>query len=256
MSFTFNGINCESFGMYVERYPSRVFPQRKCTTYSIAGRSGDLIVDEDAYFNVTLPYEVYVKGGTAGLQSRLTQIAAWLLGNAGYADLTDTYDPTVYHRARVANAVEFLNSLNEFGKATIEFDCEPQRYPVTDELLTKAFTDTAQTVTYPNVAGLVPAYPVIEITGAILGAKPTITVTPAGDFLPSLTIAIDSTGYTDIVIDFATQSVYDKLSNQMPTNTTITGKWTKLGTGDKVTGRNTGNTASMTMNVYTKRYTI
>lgn len=166
MSFTFGGINCESMGMIVEKYPDRVFPQRKQTVYSVTGRSGDLIVDEDAYTNVVQEYVVFVKGGTVGLQTRLSAIASWLLGTAGYRKLTDTYDPSIYRLARVANAVDFLNSLNRFGKATIEFDCQPQRFPTTDEVLTGSFSlnNSPLILTYPSGSGLLPAYPVVEIT--------------------------------------------------------------------------------------------
>lgn len=250
MSFTFNNINCETFDMYVERYPTRVFPNRKCTIYSVAGRSGDLIVDEDAYTNVTLPYEVYVKGGTTGLQTRLTQIAAWLLGTAGYCKLTDSYDTSIYYMARVANAVEFLNSLNQFGKATLQFDACPQRYPATDEVLSVVFADVTETLTYPSGGGLLPAYPVIEITGKQANALPKII---AGD----LTVRIGSAAAINkIVIDFSTQSVYNVYNNARPSNTTVTGDWRKLGDGDTISAVNESSLTNMTLTVYTKRYTI
>jgi phage-related protein len=79
MSFTFNGINSDAMGLFVERYPERPFPSRKQSVYSIKGRSGDLIVDENAFTNVTQTYEVYILGGSAGFQAKATAIANWLL---------------------------------------------------------------------------------------------------------------------------------------------------------------------------------
>ena len=91
MSFTFDGINCETLNLYVEKFPDRPVPRRKTTTYSVPGRSGDLIVDEDAWENVIQPYEVYVKGDTVDMQTRVSAIAAWLVGSAGYKVLTDKW---------------------------------------------------------------------------------------------------------------------------------------------------------------------
>lgn len=250
MSFTYNGVNCETLGMYVESYPNRPFPERKQTVYSVAGRSGDLIVDENAYTNVTQEYDVFVKGGSVSLQDRLSAIAAWLLGHAGYADLTDTYDTSIYRRARVANAVDFLNSLNKYGKATIQFDCEPQRYPATDEVLTTTFSSVAATLTYPSGTGLLPSYPVIEITGKVTNACPKIV---AGN----LTVDVATpAAMNKIVIDFATQSVYNAYNNQKPLFTSVIGTWDKLGDGSTVTASNQTTNDSMTIKVTTRRYKI
>lgn len=252
MSFTFNGENCESYGMYVEKYPNRPFPQRKQTVYSVRGRSGDLIVDENAFTNVIQEYEVFVKGGSVGLQTRLSQIAAWLLTVEGYSDLTDSYDSTIYRRARVANAMDFLNSLNKYGKATIQFDCEPQRYPIVDEVLTTTFfQDNVSTITYPSGTGLLPAYPKIEIINKGATDFPHIT---AG----ALSVYIGSTAaIAKIIIDFETQSVYNAYNNTQPYYTTITGAWEKLGDGSIVTARSEAlGTNTLTLNVYTRRHGI
>lgn len=251
MSFTFDGVNCESLGMYVEKFPNRPFPQRKQTIYSVRGRSGDLIVDENAYTNVTQEYEVFVKGGSVGLQTRLSAIAAWLLSVAGYADLTDTYDTTCYRRARVANAMEFMNSLNKYGKATIQFDCQPQRYPTTDEVYTFTFgEDIWVSSTYSSGTGLLPAYPKIEITGKQTNYSPTVE---AGNL--SVQIATPQ-AMNKIVIDFATQSVYNAYNNQMPQLTGISGTWDMLGDGAVVRAKNAANNGNMTLTVYTRRYRI
>lgn len=250
MSFKFDNINCESLGMFVERYPSRPIPQRKQSIYSIAGRSGDLIVDENAYTNVVQEYEVFVKDGATSLQSRLSAIAAWLVGKAGYLRLEDSYDTTIYRKARVANAVEFLNSLNKFGKGTIQFDCQPQRFPVTDEVYTKIFGDTLETITYANSLELLPAYPLIEITGKQTSASPRIV---AGGLTVSI---VTPQAMNKVVIDFETQSVYNAFNNTRPALTSVFGTWDMLGNGDTITAVNESTNTSMTLTVYTRRYKI
>lgn len=249
MKFTWNGISSDSLGMIVEKYPVRPFPQRKCTVYSVAGRSGDLIVDENAYTNVTQEYEVYVKGG-ATLQTKLSTIAAWLIGTAGYQRLTDDYDTSIYRMARVSNAVEFLNSLNKFGKATLQFDCQPQRYPVVDEVWSHFVDDHGYTFTYPN-AGLLPAYPLIEITGKGANAIPEIIT-------PTMTIRIGTpAAIAKIVIDFSTQAIYNVYNNQRPFDTSAVGTWEKLGDGDTIyAAEEAGTLQGITVKVTTRRFGI
>lgn len=232
MSFTWNGVNCESLGMYVEKYPSRQFPQRKATVYDVPGRSGALVVDEDAYTNVVQPYEVFVKGGTAGLQARLDLIAAWLITHDGYADLTDTYDTTVTRKARVANAIDVINSLNEFGRATIEFDCWPQRYPnPAEELSMTNVIPTLSTITYPSGAGMLPALPLISIREK---SENTTILLHIKDLTVEFTDSAETWAYADrVMIDFSTRSIFKKQTLTSPTYT-LSGNWSELGDGDTI----------------------
>lgn len=229
MSFTFNSTNCESYNMFVEKYPNRPIPQRKLTTYSIAGRSGDLIIDQEAYDNVIQEYEVFVKKDSIhDLQKWVSLIAQWLIGSAGYHELTDTYDTTVKRYARVANAVEFVNSLNAFGRATLQFDCKPQRYPVTAEVFTGAPTDT---IIYPNKSDIMPAFPKLTLSGVAANCSLSITDTNG------LTIVIPQRGtaIATILIDWENQTIINPFNNSIPSNSTASGTWGKLGNGSSVT---------------------
>lgn len=127
MSFTFNGINCESFGMYVEEYPHRVAPKRKRKFISIPGRSGDLTETEDAYENVTDSYKVFLKAG-ASFSEACRMIAEWLLFPRGYAVLTDTYNTGYFREAVFTGPLDIESELNEFGRATITFNRKPFLY--------------------------------------------------------------------------------------------------------------------------------
>lgn len=231
MSFTFNGINCESLGMVVERYPSRPFPMRKQTIYSVPGRSGDLIIDEDAYENTTQEYEVYVgHDNIESMQEKLTAIAAWLLTPAGYCILTDTYDPSVKRMARFIGGTEFLNSLNKYGKATAEFSCKPQRYPAVDVVYSGALEEqTPIAITLPT-SGLLPSYPLLEVLG--VGANTSFKV-EAG----SLRIVVPARGsaISRIVIDWELRAVYNAFNGSVPSGTSVNGDWTKIRDGDTIT---------------------
>lgn len=200
MSFTYNGVNCESLGMFVEKFPNRPFPTKKVTTYNILGRNGDLIVEHGGYNNVIQEYEIYVNGSGSGLQANLTAIARWLLYSAsGYAELIDTYDPSIYREARVVGGEEFINSLNRFGKATLQFDCKPQRFPTIPETITVTGTwETSTMIPIDNakMAGT----PLIEIHS--VDANTAFRVVVGGTDVHGTTYSAG-----DITVDFENMTV-------------------------------------------------
>ena len=223
MSFTFNGINSESMGLFVEKYPERPFPSRKQSSYDIHGRSGNLVVDENAFTNVTQTYEVYILGGSAGFQQKASLIANWLLSVVGYANLTDSYDTTVFRKARFTGGVSFLNSLNKFGKATISFDCCPQRYST--EKLTGNF---GTSFTVPNSGYLMKGLPLITLSNWSTANQGTVTTPTMQISIPQL-----STAQSKIYIDFEKQTIYNN-SGTILTDITTTGTWDAVGDGDQV----------------------
>lgn len=253
MSFTFNGINSDTMGLFVERYPERPFPSRKQSTYAIKGRSGDLVVDENAFSNVTQNYEVYIKGGSVGFQAKASAIAHWLLSPNGYVNLTDSYDPTVYRKARFTGGVSFLNSLNKNGKATISFDCCPQRYPVTAEKLTGNLGDT---FTIPTVPGIMDGYPLIVISDWItMLTKGTIET----DTLEITIPLVDDHQQgviqrpTTITIDFEERTIIDG-DGYVVDGATITGTWDALGSGSTIVTAQTAGSTVPTIEVFTRRW--
>ena len=56
--FSFNGKSLFDFGVIVTNSPEWVVPQRDVTSVSIPGRSGDLIIDNGRYNNLSIPYAV------------------------------------------------------------------------------------------------------------------------------------------------------------------------------------------------------
>ena len=255
MSFTYNGVNCESFGMYVEEYPSRPFPQRKQTVYSVPGRTGNLIVDEDAYTNVVQEYKVFVKG-TQGhtFQENLTLIANWLLTVVGYEVLRDSYSSNIYRNARITNAVEFLNSLNKFGKGTIQFDCDPRRYPYPRQSNEIAcVSGETKSYTYASGTGLLPAYTTIrlEATTPMSGTQHYKIHAPYFD------LEVNQTqNYSEIIfINFQNESVIDNTNSLPPQSTLNVTQWSKFTDGSTITLYNYEGTKKK-ITFYENRYSL
>ena len=246
MSFTFNGINSDAMGLFVERFPERPFPSRKQSTYDIHGRSGNVIVDENAFTNTTQTYEVYILGGSSGFQAKASAIAHWLLSVKGYADLTDSYDSTVYRKARFIGGVSFVNSLNKFGKATISFDCCPQRYPVTGETLTGNLGDT---FTVPNSSDLMDGLPLITINNWVANDTSGTFVTNT----LSVTIPTIGVSQTKIYIDFERRIIYNATGYRVY-SAVISGTWDALGSNATIVTTKTGGSTTPTISVDTRRW--
>ena len=111
----------------VERFPDIHKAQRKFRQYNIPGRNGDIFFQSDAWENVIQSYQIYAGDGTYGSQAPWTELARCLYLD-GYQDLRDTYDPTHFRKAVFNGPIDVENSWNTHGRATIEFNCQPERF--------------------------------------------------------------------------------------------------------------------------------
>lgn len=190
----YNGVNSRTLGVIVEQYPVRPIPKRKHEIFSVPGRSGDVIVEEDAWENVNQSYDIYLSAERAGLPLVSAQVVRWL-NAGGYRRLEDDYNPDIFRLAAFLGPVDLQNILNAFGRATITFNCMPQRFLKSGE--TAVTPTNGGTLTNPT------GYP----------AQPLITVSGSGYF--TLTIGSVTMGFgyysasREIVIDSQEAVVYD-----------------------------------------------
>ena len=123
----FNGKSGDDFNLVVERYPSVILPLRKNEKISVPGRNGDMLVQQDAFENVIQRYDFYISAEKVKLPNVTHKIAEWLCVK-GYQRLEDSYFLDTFRLAAFNGGLEIENVLNRFGRATIEFDCKPQRF--------------------------------------------------------------------------------------------------------------------------------
>ena len=124
----FDGESSRDHNLVVERRPDNVHAARRWETVTIPGRNGKLTLDGGSYENYTQSYEIYLDGKHDGLPDVASDVAEWLSSSAGYKKLEDLYEPDVYRLAQYRGSLQLSNILNTFGKATISFDVQPQRY--------------------------------------------------------------------------------------------------------------------------------
>ena len=143
--FTYNGKSTRDFGLIVNNTQIYGAPSRKVEKVSVPGRNGDILLEDGGYENYIQSYDV---GITNGFRVNARNIANWLLKSKQYQTLTDTFNPDEFRLASCYNSIEYIvSSLNRYGRATIQFDCKPQRYLNANDTITLAPTSTTTTDT-------------------------------------------------------------------------------------------------------------
>ena len=123
----FNGQSSDDYRLIVERYPEVIFPTRKNEKVTVPGRNGDILIQQDAFENVSQRYDIYISAEMSRLTPITHKIAEWLCVK-GYQKLEDSYWLDTFRLAAYNGGLNIENVLNRFGRATIEFDCRPQRF--------------------------------------------------------------------------------------------------------------------------------
>ena len=199
--FTYNGKSTGELGLLVSGINIYGAPSRIVEKVTIPYRNGDLLIDTGAYSNYILAYEVCIMDNTKATAEALNE---WLLGSVGYQRLEDTYNPEYYRMAAYYNELSYtLSALYRYGRATISFDCKPQKFLLSGE------TGVHYTVdgTITNPTGMT-AKPLIRIAGTN-GATLTIN---------STTIVVDDiSSYVDI--DCESMQVFKGTTNKASTVT-------------------------------------
>lgn len=147
----FNGISSKDLGVEIESFPKYEIPEKEITKYEIPGRNGDIVIDHGTFKNVNVEYSISVMVEDGEYSSRLHAIASWLYSPSGYARLEDSYDSECYRMARISSNTSFENLFNQAGKATLTFDCKPQRFlKKGEEQLEYNETDSHTTLINPS----------------------------------------------------------------------------------------------------------
>lgn len=218
----YNSVSSGTLGVYVEQYPDRPIPQRKHETFSVPGRSGDIIVMEDAWENVEQSYDIYLSAEAAGLPIVANAVVAWLMGASGYARLEDDYNGEIFRLAAFTGPVDLQNILNAFGRATIKFNCQPQRFLKSGETAVN-FT---QAGTLSNPTGF-KAKPLVAVTTG--SGNGTVTINGS-----TLTFSISNANYyaNDLILDCAEHEAYTTYNGAIVNlNPYFSGDWPVLGSG-------------------------
>ena len=129
---SWNGNRSDQYGVFVEKYPNYSKPKQKVDVYTVPGRSGDIIMPQNAWENVEQKYEIWAGNGEKNsVPVSFSAVAEWLFAPSGYCELWDDFDPLHFRQAYFTGPFDISSlSIGRVGRATITFNCKPQRYLV------------------------------------------------------------------------------------------------------------------------------
>ena len=213
----FNGRSSADYGIFVEEPPDHEWPEKDYDVVHVPGRSGDLLFDNGSYKNVSREYKIAVGSRTLYLHEQIDGIFNWLHSASGYARLEDSYEPDHFRLAAYRESGSLENILGHAGRATIKFDCKPQRFLKSGEHAV-AFTSTGYLVNPTEFESL----PIIKITKGSASGVLNIS---------GCTISIATGSITGLMIDSELQNAYSGTTNRNNLITLNTGGFPTLSPG-------------------------
>jgi phage-related protein len=191
----YNGESSADYDLLVGAQNTFNAPKRSVTKYTIPGRNGDLIKDNGCFENVSVAYTIVCKNR---FESLADSISAWLKSPTSYCRLEDSHHPEYYRMGLVTDAITYTTgTLNHSAKATITFDCKPQKWLVEGDQ--KQTFKSASTIYNPTKFA---SLPLVRVYGSGAG-----TVTIAGHLITLKSI----NGYIDL--DSELQDCYKGTAN-------------------------------------------
>lgn len=188
----YNGISSESFGIIVEHLPNYQMAEKDYTITHVEGMNGDLIQDNKSYKNVNRDYQIATLYDPESFVINANKVSEWLNSPNTYSRLEDTYEPLYYRKAIFQGPLDIENILGKVGRATISFNCKPQRFLKSGEK--KISFDSSGKIENPTSFS---ALPIITVHGSGSG---TISI---GSYIVTI-----SDINTNIVINSVIQDAY------------------------------------------------
>lgn len=200
---TFNGVSSVNYDIQIENLPNYETPERDYDVIHVPGKNGDIVIDKGSYKNTIRTYNIAVGSLEKTFVSMANDISKWLHSASNYARLEDSYEPDYYRLAIYKDPRTVTNIVGNAGRATIMFDCKPQRFLKTGE----QSVGVASGGTIVNPTGF-NALPLITVNGNGAG------VLNVGAYVITIS-AID----VSVTLDSELQEAYKGVTNK---NSTIT----------------------------------
>ena len=157
----FNGISSQDLHIQVQTEPDYDFPEKDYEVTHVPGRSGDIVIDQGSWQNVSRKYNLAMDAVKISYTEVASKLVQWLHSASGYARLEDSYEPDFYRMAMYKDSGSISNIYNKAGQIEVEFTCKPQRYFKSGEIA-DIFTTSTE---YRNPTDF-PAKPLIKIHGS------------------------------------------------------------------------------------------
>ena len=151
-----NNICSDVFGLFIGGQKTFNAPERDINLVSVPGRDGDVLYDNGRFKNVDVSYNIVLLN-SKNSDETIKNIRNWIYADTGYLRIEDTYHPDEYRLGVKSKNIEFeLYNLNKFGKSTITFNCQPQRFKKSGDYFEKQDVEIVDVI--ENVSGKYSCY--------------------------------------------------------------------------------------------------
>lgn len=191
---TFNGISFSDYQCFYDGSQLWRKPARLMESYSVAGRNGDVLIDQGSYSNITRPFNCFIR---KDFIKNYNNLINKLSETIGYGRLETSEEPDVFYYASLESEIEPKTwQFNEKGTFTLNFNFKPQKWLKSGEIAIPI--NSAISIVNPTSQI---AKPLIEVSGV-----GTITINGI-----ELTLA---TNTSTTIIDCETENAYEGTINR------------------------------------------
>lgn len=125
--FVFNGKKSSDFGVWASELGLLESPAKRVEVIEVAGRNGDIIIEDGSYENVKLKFKDCFM--IEDFSKNFNRLKAFLYKQKGYQRLETPWLPDEYRLAAFEGDIDPTVRVWEgFGKFDLTFNCKPQRF--------------------------------------------------------------------------------------------------------------------------------
>ena len=156
-----NGKSTREFKLFLLDADVAKGAERDYQTIEVAGRSGDLHIDNGRFRNVRISYKLFADGDA---KKRINAFNAFLMSISGYARIEDSFNPEIYRMGEFTGGLEpKFGTFHRSGIFDVVFDCKPQKW-----LKSGSESILISSTTVMENPTLFPSLPKLKITGTVL----------------------------------------------------------------------------------------
>ena len=128
-TFTFDGENSRSYGVYITGEGVFNAPERNVEMVEIPGRNGAFALDKGNFNNIEVTYPAGIFADTeTDFAEAVSDLRNFLCSRVGYVRLEDDYNPNEYRLAVYKSGLDVEHDFLIAGEFELVFECKPQRF--------------------------------------------------------------------------------------------------------------------------------
>lgn len=175
ITFTYNSISSNTYSIIAKSVNRPMLPVLRKRELVIPGRHGTYDFGDNTFDKRTIEVELrYVGTSFSELRTRARQISDWLSGYDGEKNLIFSDETDKYYVAKIYSEVG-LSNLFTIGEATVQFECQPFAYAVTESSTTATVTASGDIITVSS-SGTFNTPPIVTLVNSGSSAITTFTL--------------------------------------------------------------------------------